>query len=90
MLDNIACKISGDGGGRPSNELSNLSTLPGDSAFYGSNNNFDSNGDEDKADPVPFFDTVVDDISEEEFWSELKGIAWCPICLDPPFEGFPG
>ncbi|KAL3718738.1 hypothetical protein ACJRO7_003791 [Eucalyptus globulus] len=89
MLDNIACKISGDGGGRPSNELSNLSTLPGDSAFYGSNNNFDSNGDEDKADPVPFFDTVVDDISEEEFWSELKGIAWCPICLDPPFEGFP-
>lgn len=89
MLDNIAFKISGDGGGRSSDEFSNLSTLPGNGAFYGSNDNFNSNRDEDKVDPVSFFDTVVDDISEEEFWSELKGIAWCPICLDPPFEGFP-
>lgn len=27
--------------------------------------------------------------SEDEFWSQLKSIPWCPVCLDPPIEGIP-
>ncbi|KAG9441938.1 hypothetical protein H6P81_017792 [Aristolochia fimbriata] len=26
---------------------------------------------------------------EEEFWSELKSISWCPVYVDPPQEGLP-
>lgn len=29
------------------------------------------------------------DIPEEEFWSEIKRTNWCPVCADPPFQGFP-
>ncbi|CAF2017384.1 unnamed protein product [Brassica napus] len=27
--------------------------------------------------------------SEHEFWDQMRSIAWCPICLDPPIEGIP-
>ncbi|XP_038718957.1 sacsin isoform X2 [Tripterygium wilfordii] len=30
-----------------------------------------------------------DDKSEENFWSEMKTIAWCPVCTVPPFQGLP-
>ncbi|XP_024933308.3 uncharacterized protein LOC107406217 isoform X3 [Ziziphus jujuba] len=31
----------------------------------------------------------VYDKPEEEFWSEIKAIAWCPVCADPPLKGLP-
>ncbi|XP_030491993.2 uncharacterized protein LOC115707993 isoform X1 [Cannabis sativa] len=31
----------------------------------------------------------TDDKPEEEFWSEMREIAWCPVCADPPIEGLP-
>ncbi|KAJ4822812.1 hypothetical protein Tsubulata_015814 [Turnera subulata] len=32
---------------------------------------------------------LTDDKPEEEFWSEIKVIAWCPVCVDPPLQGLP-
>ncbi|KAF2301861.1 hypothetical protein GH714_029947 [Hevea brasiliensis] len=32
---------------------------------------------------------LVDDMPEEEFWSEMKAIDWCPVCVDPPLQGLP-
>ncbi|KAK4746859.1 hypothetical protein SAY87_025896 [Trapa incisa] len=31
----------------------------------------------------------ADDKPEDEFWSEIGSIAWCPTCTNPPFEGIP-
>ncbi|KAK8322249.1 hypothetical protein V6Z12_A12G154500 [Gossypium hirsutum] len=31
----------------------------------------------------------MDDMPEEDFWSEMKTIAWCPVCVNPPFQGLP-
>ncbi|KAL5540659.1 hypothetical protein UlMin_042851 [Ulmus minor] len=36
-----------------------------------------------------FLGNQTDDKPEEEFWSEMKAIAWCPVCADPPLEGLP-
>ncbi|KAK9274895.1 hypothetical protein L1049_022149 [Liquidambar formosana] len=32
---------------------------------------------------------LIQDKSEEEFWSEMKAIAWCPVYADPPLQGLP-
>lgn len=34
-------------------------------------------------------DNWLDEIPGEEFWSELKTITWCPVYVDPPFQGLP-
>lgn len=37
----------------------------------------------------PFIENFLDDKPEEEFWSEMREIAWCPVCNDPPLKGLP-
>uniref|UniRef100_A0A9I9DSX1 RING-type domain-containing protein n=1 Tax=Cucumis melo TaxID=3656 RepID=A0A9I9DSX1_CUCME len=32
---------------------------------------------------------LTSDGSEEEFWSEMKTIAWCPVCADSPVKVLP-
>lgn len=32
---------------------------------------------------------LIDGETEDEFWSHMKAISWCPICPDPPLEGLP-
>ncbi|XWS39579.1 hypothetical protein CRYUN_Cryun18bG0067400 [Craigia yunnanensis] len=32
---------------------------------------------------------LIDNMPEEDFWSEMKTIAWCPVCVNPPFQGLP-
>ncbi|KAG6593272.1 Sacsin, partial [Cucurbita argyrosperma subsp. sororia] len=32
---------------------------------------------------------LAGDESEEEFWSEMKTIAWCPVCADSPVKVLP-
>ncbi|XP_023513522.1 sacsin isoform X1 [Cucurbita pepo subsp. pepo] len=32
---------------------------------------------------------LTGDESEEEFWSEMKTIAWCPVCADSPVKVLP-
>lgn len=36
-----------------------------------------------------FVSSLIDDMVEEEFWSELKQISWCPVISDPPVRGLP-
>ncbi|KAL4347431.1 hypothetical protein GQ457_17G023690 [Hibiscus cannabinus] len=31
----------------------------------------------------------MDDMPEEDFWSEMKTIAWCPVHVNPPLQGLP-
>ncbi|XP_077231071.1 zinc finger, C3HC4 type (RING finger) family protein [Tasmannia lanceolata] len=32
---------------------------------------------------------AIHDKPEEEFWSEMRSIDWCPVCVDPPLKGLP-
>ncbi|RZB94315.1 sacsin-like [Glycine soja] len=36
-----------------------------------------------------FLSSSTCDMVEEEFWSELKLISWCPVISDPPVRGLP-
>ncbi|XP_019420625.1 PREDICTED: sacsin isoform X1 [Lupinus angustifolius] len=36
-----------------------------------------------------FVSSLTDDMVEEEFWSELKLISWCPVISDPLVRGLP-
>lgn len=36
-----------------------------------------------------YLGSLLTEQSEDEFWCQLRSIAWCPICLDPPIEGIP-
>ncbi|CAI8605288.1 unnamed protein product [Vicia faba] len=36
-----------------------------------------------------FISSSILDMPEEEFWSELKLISWCPVISDPPVRGLP-
>ncbi|TQD90400.1 hypothetical protein C1H46_024037 [Malus baccata] len=36
-----------------------------------------------------FISNLIDDQPEEDFWSEMRAIAWCPVCADPPLKGIP-
>ncbi|XP_057525626.1 uncharacterized protein LOC130805043 isoform X1 [Amaranthus tricolor] len=43
----------------------------------------------DNFDVGAFLSSLVDAEPREEFWSELKSIAWCPIYAVPPVYGLP-
>ena len=89
-LDAIASKLSIEKGEGDCNWCGN--------ATFGQNRIVDD-GDVQCVDPPkdykdyldidPFLGNFVDDKPEEEFWSEMKAIAWCPICSEPPIEGLP-
>ncbi|XP_020275406.1 sacsin [Asparagus officinalis] len=36
-----------------------------------------------------FLSNFISDLSEEEFWSEIRTIAWCPVSISPPFRELP-
>ncbi|KAJ0674652.1 putative transcription factor C2H2 family [Helianthus annuus] len=40
-------------------------------------------------DDYDYTDNLLDQTPGEEFWSELKTIRWCPVYVDPPFQGLP-
>jgi len=45
--------------------------------------------DECDQDVQSFLSNFVPDLSEDEFWSEIKTIAWCPVYVSPPLQGLP-
>lgn len=49
----------------------------------------EENHTEDFLDIIDLVGNSVDDKSEEHFWSEMKTIAWCPVCIDAPLKGLP-
>ncbi|XVE66342.1 hypothetical protein DITRI_Ditri08aG0072500 [Diplodiscus trichospermus] len=44
---------------------------------------------EDDIDIDNVIGNLIDDMREEEFWSEMKTITWCPVCVSPPLQGLP-
>jgi sacsin len=40
-------------------------------------------------DMLYFLSNFEHDMSEDEFWSEIKAISWCPVCVSPLIEGIP-
>ncbi|XVF66987.1 hypothetical protein PTKIN_Ptkin10aG0083900 [Pterospermum kingtungense] len=32
---------------------------------------------------------LIENMPEDDFWSEMKSITWCPVCVNPPFQGLP-
>ncbi|KAF3621208.1 Binding protein, putative isoform 2 [Capsicum annuum] len=38
---------------------------------------------------ISFLSNWIDDMTEEEFWSALRSISWCPVLVDPPIRGLP-
>ncbi|CAK7337978.1 unnamed protein product [Dovyalis caffra] len=94
LLDALAFKLSAEEGECNCNELQNTvfcqnsSDASNDVAYLDS-----CEGDEDQfiddLDIDYFLANVIDDKTEEEFWSEMKAIAWCPVCIHPPLEGLP-
>ncbi|KAK4261932.1 hypothetical protein QN277_004866 [Acacia crassicarpa] len=54
-------------------------------SFHKSDEIFQTDG----SDIDSFVGSLIDGISEEEFWSEMKVISWCPIISDSPVLGLP-
>ncbi|XP_052204846.1 LOW QUALITY PROTEIN: uncharacterized protein LOC127809789 [Diospyros lotus] len=44
---------------------------------------------QDELDIDSFIGNLMGDKPGEEFWSELKAIAWCPVYTSPPLQGLP-
>lgn len=40
-------------------------------------------------DVLYFLSNFEHDMSEDEFWSEIKAISWCPVCVSQLIEGIP-
>eukprot|EP00257_Ricinus_communis_P020409 XP_015579634.1 sacsin isoform X1 [Ricinus communis] len=59
-----------------------------DAAFLGCLER-DKNHFEDALDIDYLLSNLVDDKPEDEFWSEIKTIDWCPVYIDPPLPGLP-
>lgn len=93
-LDALALKLSAEKGEGNCNELpstvfcQNNDVANGDAVYLEYPEN-DKNHFKDDLDIDSLIGNLIDDKPEEEFWSEIKDIAWCPVCTDPPVEGLP-
>jgi sacsin len=89
FLDTLSLKLSNKGESKNCDEWSGMGV--------GSSNIMDaavlSDGfceDESSTnDTDSFVSNTILDMPEEEFWSELKLISWCPVISDPPVRGLP-
>lgn len=93
-LDALASKLSTDEGDSNRDELDgvmlrNNSSLTSANPMCFDSSERDQNYCIDNLDAGSFLGPMIDDKSEEEFWSEIKAIAWCPVSADPPLEGLP-
>ncbi|KAL7180871.1 hypothetical protein ACSBR1_039850 [Camellia fascicularis] len=92
-LDAIAFKLSSQEDQGNYNELRtaieshNYSVADGEAEEYFPERS--ENCFEDGLDIDSFVGNLIGDKPGEEFWSELKGIAWCPVCAGPPLRGLP-
>lgn len=93
FLDSISQKLScktESNSGHPQSDISleksGLMDLP---VVYDSFQETGENFQTDVNDINSFVSSLIDDISEDEFWSEMKIISWCPIISDSPVLGLP-
>ncbi|XP_042978918.1 sacsin isoform X3 [Carya illinoinensis] len=92
-LDALSLKLSTDGAGN-CDELEDSILCNEKSLVDGNSTHVDSYKREenhciDDLDTSLFVGIMIEDKLEEEFWSEIKTIAWCPISADPPLQGLP-
>lgn len=93
-LDTLASKLSIEKGEKKGVEPSSSMVLENNSVVNTDDLYFDSsikdeNHLEDSMEIAYLVANLIDDQLEEIFWSEMKAIAWCPVCADPPIEGLP-
>ncbi|KAM4120132.1 hypothetical protein ACJW30_03G110200 [Castanea mollissima] len=94
-LDSLALKLSTEEGAGNRDGSEDTLLLDENSVVYGSNSMDVDSSTRDKNNYTEDFDTSsvvgvrIDDKPEEEFWSEMKSIAWCPVSSDPPLKGLP-
>ena len=92
-LDALSLKLSNQEGGNVNEShgsiLNNNSSVEGDDVTHVESPNREKNYLIDDLDIGSSIGDLTDDKSEEEFWSEMREIAWCPVCDDPPIEGLP-
>lgn len=93
LLDALASKLSSRGGEESSNTLMN-NVLPFDIPTVGAQVYNPDSSPESESVPSHSINTdslfgEFDDRMENAFWAELRTISWCPICMNPPFEGIP-
>ncbi|KAJ3689238.1 hypothetical protein LUZ61_018402 [Rhynchospora tenuis] len=64
--------------------------LSNQSSFYNDDDTNDSGAYEvEVRDVLYFLSDFEHDLAEDEFWSEIKAINWCPVCVSPPIKGIP-
>lgn len=88
FLDKLACKLSSNGESENDDQsLAVRSNITMDDAVVYDGFPKDENSLIDDVDL--FMSSLINDMVEEEFWSELKLITWCPVILDPAVRGLP-
>ncbi|KAH7569811.1 hypothetical protein JRO89_XS05G0003000 [Xanthoceras sorbifolium] len=91
-LNTLAVRLSAENGEGNSAELQNAmfpNNIAAVDAPYVDSLVRDENHSEDDPDITYLVGKIIDEKPEENFWSEMKTIAWCPVCADPPLQGLP-
>lgn len=94
LLDALAYKLSAEEGECNRNELQKT-VLCQNSSDWNSDLAYLDSSERDKDQFIDdleidyFLANLIDDKTEEEFWSEMKAISWCPVCVHPPLQGLP-
>lgn len=92
-LDALALKLSTDGAGNWDESedamLRNNNGLVDGNPMRVDSSERDKNYCIENLDTSFLLGTMIDDKPEEEFWSEMQAIAWCPVSVDPPLKGLP-
>ncbi|XP_028766970.1 sacsin [Neltuma alba] len=93
FLDSISLKLSSkaeNNYGHPQSDVSlRKNSMMDGPVMYDSFHKTDENFQTVDNEIDSFVSSLIDDISEEEFWSEMKVISWCPIMSDSPVLGLP-
>ncbi|KAK7310408.1 hypothetical protein RJT34_07912 [Clitoria ternatea] len=89
FLDTLAFKLSNKG--ESINDDQQGGVEAGSSSIIGDAFEYESFFEDEKSliDIHSFVSSSFYDMPEEEFWSELKLISWCPVISDPAVRGLP-
>ena len=87
ILDTLSLKLSNKGESKNGDEWSSMAV--GSSNMIDDAVQCDGFCEDETNDTDSFVSSSILDMPEEEFWSELKLISWCPVIFDPPVRGLP-
>lgn len=87
ILGTLSLKLSNKGESKNGDEWSSMAV--GSSNMIDDAVQCDGFCEDETNDTDSFVSSSILDMPEEEFWSELKLISWCPVISDPPVRGLP-